>query len=108
MTVDELHGMFIAYEMRTWQDEPSNKEATFKASKDPNNSEALSKNHLENLDDEESLFIKKLERSIGKYKGKLPLKCFNYGRIGHFSPKCPYPKQEYSDDDEEPFCYKKD
>ena len=49
---------------------------------------------------EEALFIKKLEKCIGKYKGKLPLKWFNCGIIGHFATKCPYPKQEDSDDEE--------
>ena len=37
ITVDELHGIFTAYEMRTGHNEPSRKEATFKA---------LSKNQL--------------------------------------------------------------
>ena len=106
MTVDELHGIFTAYEMRTEQDGPSKKEATFKSSEEPKKSKALSKNQSENLDDDEALFIKKLERGTGKFKGKLPLKCFNYGRIGHFSQMCPYPKQEDSDDDEEPCCHK--
>ena len=40
------------------------------------------------------------EKCIGKYKGKLPLKCFNYGRIGHFDSKCTYPKQDDSDERE--------
>ena len=35
------------------------------------------------------------------------MKYFYYGRIGHFSNKFPYPKQEDSDD-EEPFFHKKD
>ena len=34
------------------------------------------------------------------------MKCFNCGRIGHFSNKFSYPKQEDSDD-EEPCCHKK-
>ena len=80
MTVDELHGIFTAYEMRTWQNGSSKKEETFKD---------LSKNQFENLDDEESLFIKKLEKGRGQYKGKLPLKCFNSRRNGHFSNKFP-------------------
>ena len=85
MKVDEQHGIFTAYEMRTGDNEPSRKEGTFKA---------LSKNQLENLDKEEDLFIGKLEKGIGKSKGNIPLKCFNYGRIGHLANKCPYPKQE--------------
>ena len=71
--------------MRTRQNEPSRKESTFKVSKEPKKSETLFKNHSENSDDEEALFIKKLERGTGKYKGKIPLKCFNSGRIDHFA-----------------------
>ena len=92
MTIDELHGIFTAYEMRIGQDGTSKKDTAFKI-------------QSEDLDDEESLFIKKLERGTGRYKGKLALKCFNYGRIGHFSHKCSYPKQEESDH-EESFCHK--
>ena len=33
------------------------------------------------------------------------MKCFNYGRIGHFANKCPYPKHEESDH-EESCCHK--
>ena len=107
MTVDELHGIFITYETRTWQNGPSRKEATFKVSKEPKKYETPFKNHSENLDDEESLFIKKLERGIGKYKGKLPLKCFNCGRIENFASKCPYPKQDSCDEREASKKFKK-
>ena len=39
-------------------------------------------------------FVKNIKRGTSKYKGKLPLKCFNCGEIGHCASKCPYPKQE--------------
>jgi hypothetical protein len=48
---------------------------------------------------EEANFVKNLKRGIGKYKGKLPLKCFNCDRIGHFASKCPFNK--HSDGEEE-------
>jgi hypothetical protein len=43
--------------------------------------------------------MKKLKKRNGKYKGKIPLICFNCGNIGHFANKCFYPKQEESDDE---------
>ena len=74
VTVDEMHGILTAYEMRTRHDKISKKEAAFKVT---------SKNQSQNLDDEESLFVSILDKGTGKYKGKLALKCFNCGRIGH-------------------------
>ena len=73
MTLYEIHRIFTAFEMRMGHNEPSRKEEA---------SKALSKNQLANLDKEEYLFISKLEKGTGKYKGKFPLKCFNYGRAG--------------------------
>jgi hypothetical protein len=42
------------------------------------------------LDVEEDNFFIKLKRVLGKYKGKFPFKCFNFGEVGHFADKCPY------------------
>ena len=81
MKVDELHGILTAYEMITRQTGSSRKEAYFKVT---------SKNQSENIDDEEALFVSRINKGTGKYKGKIPLKCFKCGRIGHFPHKCSY------------------
>ena len=34
--------------------------------------------------------MKKLQVGTGKFRGKLPFKCFTYGRVGEYASKCPY------------------
>ena len=82
--------------MRIGQDNSQKKEETFKASKVAKKSKTNIQ--LEDFDDEEALLVKNIKKGTGKYKGKLPLKCFNCGGVGHFSSKCPYPKHEYIDE----------
>jgi hypothetical protein len=99
--MDELRGILIAYEMRIGQEKSSKREASFKTSKETKNHENVpNENHLDILDEEEVNFIRKLKKGSGKYKWKLPFKCFNSRKVGHFSSKCPYPNQEESDDEE--------
>jgi hypothetical protein len=39
-------------------------------------------------------FVKRLKKGTdGRYRGKLPLICFNCDGIGHFARKCPYKKK---------------
>jgi hypothetical protein len=91
LTMDELHGILTTYEMRTVQENPSKHEVTFKASKGTS-----SKGHQtydsseEESDAEEENFVRRLKKGTGKYKGKLPFKCFDCGKVGHFSTKFPY------------------
>ena len=39
-------------------------------------------------------FVNRIPRGTRRYKGKTPLKCFNCGKIGHFSTKCPVEKNK--------------
>jgi hypothetical protein len=105
LSMDELHGIFIAYEMRTEHENRVTKEETFKASK--KTKKKIKKNSKpscscsDDLDEDEEManFVRKLKKGTNKYKGMIPLKCFNCGGIGHFSSKCPH-KNKYSDEEE--------
>jgi hypothetical protein len=100
LTVDQLHGIFTAYEMRTGNDKSTKDETTFKASKTKMRHEQKTNDELSDISYvEEANFIKKLQKGFGKYKGKLPFKCFDYGRIGHFANKCPYPIREENNEE---------
>jgi hypothetical protein len=100
MTMDELHGILTAYEMRTEKDNPVTKEATFKASKktkkkDKQNPKSdCSCNDDSEEDEEVANFVRRMKRGTDKYKGMLPLKCFNCDGVGHFANKCPYKKKK--------------
>jgi len=83
--MSQLHGILTAYEMR--KGGPSEeREAAFKASGkgDYNDSGHM----LE--EEEESNFFKNLQWGFGRFKGKLPFKCFASGRVSHYAAKCPH------------------
>ena len=108
MTMDQLHGILTTYEMITGQNKTSKGEAAFKVTKKTKHQKQNTQNnHNEEYDEEEANFIKKLQKGSGKYKGKLPLKCFNCGKIGHFQSKCPYSKKDFEDEDAKSKQYKK-
>jgi hypothetical protein len=85
--------------MRTEQENPGVKEAAFKASKiskkNKKEQEEYSTSSDASEDDEEvANFVKILNKGTNsRYRGKIPLICFNCDGIGHFSNKCPHKKK---------------
>jgi hypothetical protein len=105
ISMDELHGIFIAYEMRTEQENLDIKEAAFKASK-RSKQKGKKKEHSSSSDfskdDEEEVtnFVRRLNKGTNdKYKGKFSLICFNCDGIGHFADKCLHKKNKRNEED---------
>ena len=65
LTVDQLHGIFTAYEMRTRNNKSSKDETTFKASKINMMQDKTTNDKLSDISDvEEDNFIKKLQKGF--------------------------------------------
>jgi len=77
------------------------REATFKASRkgDYNESGCMSEG------EEESKFVKNLQRGSGRFRGKLPFKCFTCGSVGHYAAK--FPHKDKLDKGKEPVRWNK-
>ena len=89
-TMNQLLGNLAAYEMRLPQRKSNMREAAFKAEKSKEEKEDT----CSCSDEEEAKFVKRLDRGSSKYKGKLPFKSFNCGRVGHYASKCPHKKSK--------------
>jgi hypothetical protein len=107
ISMDEIHRIFIAYEMRTKKENQIKKEATLKASKKSKkkskkkeNSDSSSSSSGISKDDEEvANFVRRVKKGTDKCRGKIPLICFNCDAIGHFSKKCPHKKKKRNEED---------
>jgi hypothetical protein len=108
LSMDELHGILTTYEMRTEQDSPVTKEETFMASKkikkkDKHKPKSYCSCNDDLEEDEEiTKFIRRLKKGTKKYKGKLPLICFNCDVVGHLDNKCPYKKNKINEEEDDP------
>jgi hypothetical protein len=106
ISMDELHGILRSYKRKTEQENPYVKESSLKASKkSKKKGKQKEKEHSSNSDvsedDEEAAnFVRRLNKGTNdRYRGKLPLICFNCDCIGHFDNKCPHKKNKRNDED---------
>lgn len=106
-TMDELYGSLAAYDIRTIGTEVVKKEATFNTSR-IGKEESIHDGTGEYSNDIMEKFVTRLKMGSRKYKGKLPLKCFNYGKNGHFAAKCPYADKNEDDQSTGSRSYGKD
>jgi hypothetical protein len=108
LTMDELYRILTTYELILGHENLPRGEEAFKVLKKTKcQKKKPQSSHHEESDVEEANFIKKLQKGAGKYKGKLSFKCFNCGKFGHFSAKCPYPNEDSEDEENKTKQYKK-
>jgi hypothetical protein len=99
ISMDDLYGIFIVYEMRIEQENPDVKKEAFKASKrskkkKKEQEEYRNNNDASKYDEEVANFVKILNKGTnGWYRGKISLICFNCDGIGHFANKFPHKKK---------------
>ena len=95
LTISQLHEIITTYEMS--KGGPSDRrEAAFKAS---SKGDYYESGHVSE-EEEESNFVKNLQRGVGRFCGNLPFKYFTCGRVSHYATKCPH--KDKSDKGKEP------
>ena len=100
LKMSQLHGILTAYEMR--KGGPSDRRVVaFKAS---GKGEYYESGHVSE-EEEESNFVRNLQRGTGRFRGKLPFKCFACGRVGHYAAK--FPHKDKIDKGKEPVRWNK-
>ena len=97
LPIDQLLRILTAYEMRIGKDKSTTREDSFKVDK---------KNDSE-MDVVEEKIVRRMKKGSGKYKVKMPFKCFKCGKIGHFSSNCHHKNKRQTSDDDEKYTFNK-
>ena len=101
LTLDNLIGKLTTFELRNIDNSvvPSI-ESSFmtslkigKSSRNNKNDDSDSNTNGE-LDELEALMARRLPKCNGRYRGKLPLACFNCKEVGHITTRCPHKKDD--------------
>eukprot|EP00253_Pinus_taeda_P031757 PITA_31757 len=98
ITMSQLHEILTTYEMS--KGGPSDrKESAFKASR---KGDLYVSRHISE-EEEEPNFVKNLQQGAGRFRGKLPFKCFACGRVNYYAAKCAHKDKldKNSDEDEQ-------
>lgn len=108
VTLDSIIGKLTAFELNGYDGRAQKSESAFRAPvsnppmrKRRDVSQSHESRSSREVDDEDSLIkleallAKWLPRGTGKYRGKLPLKCFACKKIGHIVANCPNGDNEH-------------
>ena len=85
LKMDQLHGTLKTYVMRVGREKSEPKEVTFKVCKKAE--ENKYPQYCSSCESDQGLaqLARKMKHDSGKYKGKFPFKCFNYGQVHHYA-----------------------
>ena len=101
MSIEGLVGRLTTFELSNFDNFKSeNVESTFKTKlslKEPNEKKKKKVKYVssdsdrdeEDLEQLEALLARRFHRGKGKFKGKLPIMCFNCNEVGHIVSRCP-------------------
>jgi hypothetical protein len=100
LTLEGLVGRLTTFELSNFDNYKSeNIESSFKAKlslKEPNEKKKKKLKYVssdsdtdeEDVDQFEALLARRFHRGKGKFKGKLPIMCFNCNEVGHIATRC--------------------
>ena len=112
LSLEGIIGRLTAFELSNFDNyRPDNVESSFKAklslkdTKKVKSKKERKKKYVssdsstdeEDVEQLEALLARRFHRGKGKFKGKLPIVCFNYNEVGHIATRCTHKKKDYKE-----------